>query len=244
MAKGKKKRRRRSSAPGVDAEARRRERLEARRQAKAEAIAARQRKERRDKIIRRSLGLIALVGIVWFFFLRNVTPNEINGHEVLDFSTAGAGQHQPPPISYETSPPVAGPHSSAVPCGIYAEQIPDENQVHNLEHGAIGVQYQPDVPVRQIRRIEALARSYDSHVFAGPYEDMDSNITLTAWGHMVRLDTFEEEAIRAFIDEFAQNGDAPEASQDCPNEADERFRPEPGPSPGASPPASPTPSPT
>jgi hypothetical protein len=246
MAKGKKKRRRRSTAPGVDAEARRRERLEARRQAKAEAIEARRRKERRDKIIRRSLAFVALVGLVWFFFLRNVTPNEINGHEVLDFSTAGAGQHQPPPISYETSPPVAGPHSSTVPCGVYAEQIPDENQVHDLEHGAVGVQYKPDVSLRQIREIEALVRSYDSHVFAGPYEGMDSNITLTAWGHMVRLDTFEEQTIRAFIDEFAQDGDAPEASQDCPIESDERFRPEPSPSPspGASPAGSPSPSPT
>jgi Protein of unknown function (DUF3105) len=244
MAKGKKKRRRRSTAPGVDSEARRRERLEARRQAKAEAVAARQRKERRDKLIRRAVIVVALLGIVWFFFLRNVTPNEINGHEVLDFSTAGAGQHQPPPISYETSPPVAGPHSSAVPCGVYAEQIPDENQVHDLEHGAVGVQYKPDLPVAQIRRIEELVRSYDSHVFAGPYEEMESNITLTAWGHMVRLDSFEGQTIRDFIDAFAQGGDAPEAFQDCPNEADDRFRPGGTPSPGTSPDASPSPSPT
>jgi hypothetical protein len=232
MAKGKKKRRRRSTAPGVDAEARRRERLEARRQAKAEAVAARQRKERRDKLIRRSVMVLALLGIVWFFFLRNVSPNEING------------QHQPPPISYETSPPVAGPHSTAVPCGVYAEQIPNENQVHNLEHGAVGVQYKPDLPVAQIRRIEELARSYDSHVFTGPYEDMDSNIALTAWGHMVRLDSFEEQTIRDFIDEFAQDGDAPEAFQDCPNEADDPFRPGATPSPEESPDASPSPSPT
>jgi hypothetical protein len=244
MAKGKKKRRRRSTAPGVDTEARRRERLEARRQAKAEAVATRQRKERRDKLIRRSVILVALLGIVWFLFLRNITPNEINGHEVLDFSTAGAGQHQPPPISYETSPPVAGPHSSAVPCGVYAEQIPNENQVHDLEHGAVGVQYKPDLPVAQIRRIEELVRSYDSHVFAGPYEEMESNITLTAWGHMLRLDSFEEQTIRDFIDEFAEGGDAPEGFQDCPNEADDRFRPGATPSPGASPDASPSPSPT
>jgi hypothetical protein len=241
MAKGKKKRRRRSTAPGVDAEARRRERLEARRQAKAEAMEARRRKERRDKIIRRSLLVLAALGIVWFLFLRNVTPNEINGREVLDFSTAGSGQHQPPPISYETSPPVAGPHgSSPVPCGLYSEQIPDENQVHDLEHGAVGVQYKPDLPVRQIRRIEDLVRSYDSHVFAGPYEEMESNISLTAWGHMVRLDAFEEQTIRAFIDEFAEGGDAPEAFQDCPVESDERFRPEPTPSPAETPSPSPT----
>ena len=243
MAKGK-KRKRRSTASGVDTEARRRERLEARRQAKAEAVEARRRKERRDNIIRRALALVVLVGLIWFFFLRNVTPNEINGHEVLDFSTSGG--HQPPPISYETSPPVAGPHSSAVPCGVHAEQIPNENQVHNLEHGAVGVQYKPDVPVRQIRRIEELARSYDSHVFTGPYEEMESNIALTAWGHMVRLDSFEEQTIRDFVDEFAQGGDAPEAFEDCPNETDDRFRPEPGPSPspGASPTETPSPSPT
>ncbi|MGH2818772.1 MAG: DUF3105 domain-containing protein [Actinomycetota bacterium] len=244
MAKGKKNRRRRSSAPGVDAEARRRERLEARRQAKAEAVAARQRKARRDKIIRRSVMLVVALGIVWFLFLRNVTPGEINGHEVLDFSLAGSGLHQPPPISYETSPPVAGPHSSTVPCGVYAEQIPNENQVHNLEHGAVGVQYEPDLPPEQIRQIEGLVRSHDSHVFAGPYEGMESNISLTAWGHMVRLDSFEEQTIRDFIDEFAQGGDAPEAFQDCPTEQDDRFRPGATPSPGASPDASPSPSPT
>ena len=108
----------------------------------------------------------------------------------------------------------------------------------------MGVQYKPDVPLRQIRQIEALVRSYDSHVFSGPYEQMDSNITLTAWGHMLRLDTFEEQTIRDFIDDFAQGGDAPEAGQDCPVSSDERFSPEPSPSPGSSPGGSPSPSPT
>jgi hypothetical protein len=231
----KKARRRRKAPTGVDPNERRRERLEARRQQKAEALAAKVRAERRQRFIRNVLllGLAALV--VWFLFFRGGLPSEINGHPIETFSTAGAGDHTDQTVQYESAPPVSGSHNpSPAPCGVHAEQIQNELQVHSLEHGAVGIQYDPTLDPQTIKDIEAIVRDYDKDVFSGPYSGMDTPIAVTAWAHMMRLDTLDATAVREFIDVFAGNGDAPEASsQDCPNDSDDSFKPGSAPSPGA-----------
>ncbi len=76
---------------------------------------------------------------------------------------------------------------------------------------------------------------------------METPIAVTAWANVMRLQTLDEEAIREFIDVFREGGQAPEAFQDCDNEADEDFEPAtPAPGetvPGASPPPGETPAP-
>lgn len=234
MAKGKSRRRApQSKAPtkqpasggaqGVDANERKRERLEARRAAKAEAVARARARQRRETLVRWLIvaGLVA-VG-VWFFFIRTLGPDEFNGHPVEEFSLAGVQQHLAPgeTTTYPTKPPVSGEHAGQpAGCGTYAEQIADEVQVHTLEHGAVGVQYAPDLDPEQIERIEAIVSDYDTHTFSAPYEGMESPIAVTSWGRMMRLDEVDEEAIRAYIDEFREQG--PE-KQACPNTQDQTF---------------------
>lgn len=227
---GKARRRTRGTRPaGVDVNEQRRQRLEARRQAKAEALAAARRKQRRARVVR-ALALVALAGVaVWFFVLRNLGPTAINGHPVSEFSAAGVMEHTNQTVTYETTPPVSGQHApSPAACGVHDAPIPNEVQVHNLEHGAVGVQYRPDLDPQQIKEIEALVNSYDSHVFSAPYPDMDTPVAVTSWAHMMTLDTFEEDTVRQYIDEFRQKG--PEKN-DCDNTADDPFEPEPSPSP-------------
>lgn len=232
----KKKKRRAGRGSGAELEQRKRERLEARREAKAAAEAARRRKEQRERLFRRAGLIAALAAVVWFLFLRGGTPSEIDGHTLEKFSTAGANQHVEGQVDYESTPPVSGAHAAQpAACGTYAEQIPNESQVHTLEHGAVGIQYEPDLDPATIAEIEAIVRDFDSHVFSGPYPGMETPITVTAWGAMMRLRQLDEPAVREFIDEFRQGGDAPEANQDCPNTADQSFSPTTTPSPGASP---------
>jgi hypothetical protein len=66
---------------------------------------------------------------------------------------------------------------------------------------------------------------------------METPIAVVAWANIMRLNTFEEAAVSEFIDAFRAGGEAPEAFQDCPNDADDDFevRESPEPSPGASP---------
>lgn len=220
-----KKKSRRTGAPaGVDPNERRRERLEARRRAKAEAEAARRRAEQRERIVRRVV-LLAFMGVaIWFFFLRGGLPNEIDGHEIESFAVAGANQHETTLPDYPSDPPVSGAHApNPYPCGVHAQPIPDGGFVHTLEHGAVGIVYQPTLDPEEIKRIEAIVGSYESHVVSAPNEQMDSPVAVAAWAHLMRLDSVDEPAIREFIEVFRKNGDAPEASQDCDNLQDSPF---------------------
>jgi hypothetical protein len=45
--------------------------------------------------------------------------------------------HEP----YNTDPPTSGPHAGTVRAGFYDEALPDENLVHNLEHGYVIIGY-------------------------------------------------------------------------------------------------------
>ena len=234
----KKKRRRRSSGlTPEEIEQRRQERLEARRQAKAAAVAAQRRRQFRERIIRYVLIAGALALAVWFFYFRQIGPTSIGGHPLETFSIAGEGEHQNGDLNYETVPPVSGPHApGAVDCGIYATQVPDENLVHNLEHGAVAIQYDPGTDPDTIKKIEAIVDDYDSHVMSLPYSGMDSPIVVTSWARMMKLVDLDESAVREYIDTFRQKG--PE-EQVCPSDQNSPFNPSPSP-----PPATPTPEPT
>lgn len=224
----KKKSQKKPIQPGVDPNEKRRERLEAKREAKAAALAAKQKREARERLIRRIALLGLLAALVWFLFIRPAPPNEINGNPINDFSVAGANQHTSSPVSYQDSPPVSGEHApQPAPCGVHATAVAKEELVHTLEHGGIGLLYRPDLDPEQIKELEAIVGDYDSHVFSMPYdEQMDSPITVAAWAYTMELDTVEKGSINDFIDEFRAGGAAPEPNQECPPQDPQPFQPE------------------
>jgi uncharacterized protein DUF3105 len=217
---------------GAEQHERRQQRLEQRRAARAAAIAAAERARRRRALIRRVLFLVLVLSpILLFVFFRPTAPTQIEGHDIETFSMSGENQHQQGDLDYPTDPPVSGVHAP-VPagCGTYAQPVPDESQVHTLEHGAVGIQYRPELDRRSIATIEDIVRNYGSHVFSAPRPGMGDPIVVTSWGRMMRLEALDASAIRSYIDEFRMRG--PE-DQDCDVTVDERFRPRPAPSPTA-----------
>lgn len=222
MAKKRKKRERPAGAP--DPQELRQQRLAARREAKARQVAELRRRRRRETLVR-LVSIVAIGSLIfWFIFLRDRAPTEINGHTIETLSVSGVNQHTRETVQYETSPPVSGRHASGIqPCGIYAQQIQNEVQVHMLEHGAVGVQYRPDLELEQIRRIEEIVEDYDSHVFSAPYTEMETPIAVTSWARIMRLDALDEDAIRQYIDRFRDRG--PEANQPCPMDVSQPFEP-------------------
>lgn len=235
-----KKNKKKNRPEGFDPNQRKRERIEARRQAKAEALERRRKAERRERIIRR-LGILAVAAFaLWFFFIRGGVPDEILGHEIEHYSTsAGNPTHVDTPVEYEMSPPVSGQHApQPAACGTYGDAIPNESLVHSLEHGAVAVLYKPTVSQEDVLRIEKLVGSYDSHTISASFEgEMETPFAVVAWANIMRLNDYDEPAVKEFIDAFRAGGQAPEAFQECPNEADDDFEvPEsPEPSPGESP---------
>ena len=217
----------------------RRERLEARREAKAKALAARRKQQQRARIVRIVVTIASVAVIVWFLFLRNSIPDAIAGHEIEHFDTfaseSRAGTlHTGAAITYASEPPVSGDHRPiAAECGVYSEQIPNENMVHTLEHGAVGVLYQPTAEPDEIKQIEEIVKSYESHTFSAPYPNLEDPYTVVAWAHLMRLDSYDEPAIKEFIDFFREGADSPE-DQDCDLNVDSSFGTPPTPSPTGS----------
>jgi hypothetical protein len=225
----KKKKAKKPAQPGVDPNEKRRERLEAKRAAKAQALEAKRKREARERLIRRAV-MVGLLGLaVWFLILRNVTPQEINGNRINDFSTAGANQHTSGTLSYADSPPVSGEHApNPAPCGVHGEPIPNELMVHTLEHGSVGLLYDPvEVELDQIRRLEAIVEDYDDHMFSMPYlGELNKPVVVAAWGHTMELDDVDADSIEQFIEEFRNGGDAPEKGTPCDHQEAEPFTPE------------------
>jgi Protein of unknown function (DUF3105) len=242
VAKKKKSKKKKGTQPGVDVNEQRRERLEARRRAKAEEQAARLKAERRRKLINRTALIGGLGAVAWLLFLRPPSgPTEIEGHQILSFRNFGSNEHTGSTVNYESQPPVSGPHAAQPgPCGVFSEPIPNETQVHSLEHGVIALQYNPaDVPIEEIRTLESIVSEYDSHVYSAPYPDMPQPIAITSWTRMMTLDTVDASAIRKYIEEFRDNG--PEGGKECDNSGNDPFEPpEPTPAPSVVPSPSPS----
>src|SRR6266542_3471123 len=110
-----------------------------------EVFARRERLERQARLRRRLIWAgVALVvvaglgGLGWWLF------GPTNGPKVQSFPNLGqthiaVGQSHP---GYNSVPPTSGWHyANPAPWGVSRDPIPDEVQVHDLEHGGIMVQY-------------------------------------------------------------------------------------------------------
>jgi hypothetical protein len=202
---------------------RRRQRLEERRQARERELARQARARRQRDFLRRTVLALILGALTWLLFFRNQAPTEIRGVEVMSFSSSGVNVHRTGTLDYATTPPVSGPHApQPAACGTHAGPIPDEQLVHTLEHGAVGILYRPDLDPQQITEVEALVARYDSHVFSAPYPGMQPSLVVASWAKKMELDSASLGTIRDYIEAFRQKG--PER-QDCPNSEDARFEP-------------------
>jgi hypothetical protein len=110
---------------------------------------------------------------------------------------------------YNSVPPTSGRHDpSWARCGIHDTPVPEENQVHNLEHGFVLVQYSTKdqaiisslgVQVRSLPR-------YPDYLILAPYPRMQQPIALTAWGVVQYLDLVDPQAIQAFAEAYRGRG--------------------------------------
>lgn len=118
------------------------------------------------------------------------------------------GDPHPP---YNSSPPTSGPHWPVwAEWGVYDEPLPDELQVHNLEHGGVMLQYRCDCPeaIAILERFADPATGYPVLLIAAPYPAMEPDIALTAWGRIQELTAADvtPDAVRAFVDAHVDAG--------------------------------------
>jgi hypothetical protein len=121
--------------------------------------------------------------------------------------------HTTDPVDYPQDPPVGGPHDPAWQrCMVYDAPVRNENAVHSLEHGAVWITYQPDLPESDREVLAKLAEGQRS-VLISPYPGLEDPVVASAWGAQLRLDNVNDPRLRAFIARYAGNG--PERGATC-----------------------------
>lgn len=173
---------------------------------------------------RRRFLILSVVGVgitaVIAFALTRPTPEELVNVETFGDMGGGhlAAGNTPP--EYNSSPATSGRHSpSAAQCGIYASEVPDSIQVHNLEHGTVIIQYLPDLPETEVASLRGYARSKPGHILVAPRSDLSDAVVVTSWRRMLRLDSVDLDTIDVYYDRFVRT--APEVGVPCVFAVDE-----------------------
>ena len=121
---------------------------------------------------------------------------------------------------YNSDPPTSGPHDQTpAPCGIYRQPVPDVSQLHSMEHGAVVIQYDPDLSQEQVELLEGADWSPAAEVIVAPRPDSPAPVALTAWTKRLLVDEVNVEVITAFQREFGNR--SPESGASCPMQVDE-----------------------
>jgi hypothetical protein len=170
-----------------------------------------------------------------------VVPNTSGISGVTAYDTAGwpAGSHNGPaakalghahvtgPVSYSLTPPTGGDHNADwMTCGIYDKAVPNERAVHNLEHGAVWITYQPSLPQAQVSALRAFVERQNTvspggapasrYMDLSPYPGLPAPIVISAWGFQLKLTSPSDPRLQQFVNTFrASSKYSPEYGGEC-----------------------------
>ncbi len=134
----------------------------------------------------------------------HVTPGEPAGPFLTQ--PAASGPH------WITNPSDIVPTGSPARWGAYAAPLPDEVQIHNLEHGGIILNYNCSEGCAElVDQLQSLIPGQGAQFILAPYPNMESRIAITSWRHQDKMDEFDADRLNEFIDAYLDR--APESVQ-------------------------------
>jgi hypothetical protein len=108
-----------------------------------------------------------------------------------------------PPPKWNSFPPTSGRHYyQPLPFGLYTEPVPEIRLVHNLEHGAVILQYGDKVPAAQVQQINAWYQKDANAIVVAPLPKLGNKVALTAWTDWAECNGFDLAAANAFRKAF------------------------------------------
>ena len=124
-----------------------------------------------------------------------------------------AHDHVTGPVTYSVTPPVGGQHNATwMNCGIYDQPVPSERAVHNLEHGAVWITYQPSLPPSQVSQLRALVDKQtmvpsaegaaSRYMDLSPYPGLPAPIVVSSWGFQLKLSSPTDSRLQQFVNKF------------------------------------------
>ena len=190
--------------------------------AAARAQQQRERRRRTALIVGASvLGAGAVSALVWTALTGTTnsptstasgSPSALTG---LQTYTDLSSDHVTGPVDYPQTPPVGGAHSAIWQnCGIYDTPVPNEDAVHSLEHGAMWITYQSDLPADQVAILRADVAG-QPYALLSPYPDLPAPVVATVWGAQLPLTSATDPQLQVFIDTYTSGQHAPEPGGEC-----------------------------
>ena len=196
------------------------------RESKLEAVRAAKKHRTRVRRVAITIGSVAAVAVIALVVTSivltskpaappaagsvNSANSEIRG--LMTYSnTAG---HVQGPVTYDQTPPAGGPHNAIwLNCGIYTEPVPNVNAVHDLEHGAVWVTYDPSLPAESVSKLRE--RMPATYTVLSPYPGLPAPIVLSAWNAQVTVSSVTDPRISQFFEKYRNSRNAPEPGAPC-----------------------------
>lgn len=121
-------------------------------------------------------------------------------------------------VIYEDPPPTGGDHNACwADWGVHTEAVPDENWVHNMEHGGVIFLYNcPDGCDAEVAELTNYVVSLGPTALLTPYAEMPYRFAATSWGWRLVLDCYDRDALHTFYNQHVDQ--APESSTSYPAE--------------------------
>ena len=162
--------------------------------------------------------LVLIVGSISYSLWResqdNVSPDTggVKSFEV-------EADHVVKPVSYEESPPVGGPHNPIwLNCGAYDKEVPNENAVHSMEHGAVWLTYDPALSDSDVKKLQD--KLPPDYAILSPFPGLEDPVVASAWGRQLRASGVDDSRLDDFLSEFVQGAQAPEPGASCSGGSD------------------------
>lgn len=145
-----------------------------------------------------------------------VAAYQLSRPQVQTFADVGSGQNNhlstpddPIPTPYNSNPPTSGWHwgGGAAPPGIKDAPVQDTITVHSLEHGFVIFHYRADLDQATVDKLKNLTLQLQQLnpcviLVPRPVENLDVPIAATAWTHLLKLNSYDEGALRDFFKNY------------------------------------------
>ncbi|MFN8049911.1 MAG: DUF3105 domain-containing protein [Acidimicrobiales bacterium] len=142
------------------------------------------------------------------------TPAKEGIDGVIDFGKQ-AQTHVESCVDYPVRPAIGGAHYPVWSnCGFYTSPVPEEVAVHDLEHGAVWIAFDPALDQTELATIRAAAKS-STHVIASPYPGLTDKVVMSAWSRQLRLSSADDPRFQKFLDVYVQGDQTPELGAAC-----------------------------
>lgn len=110
-------------------------------------------------------------------------------------------------VKYNSFPPTSGRHfQQPAIFGAYNEPVDQKMVVHNLEHGAVAIQYGDKATSESVALMNEYWQDDPNGLLLAALPQLGNQIALTAWTQLALCPSFDEGAFDAFVDAYRFKG--------------------------------------